>query len=115
MHFIILRKIGGLVLLLSLAAVSLNFAQMPDLDRGKPSMPDISLSRGSGRGNDPLDKLSPSLRMLYEQFTAGRGRGRSGEGVGGFTDAQLSETFGIKSGETDPLMTLAVTFASKKD
>src|SRR4051794_37554195 len=47
------------IIALSLMMASMGLAQMTDLDRSQPAMPNISLSRGSARGNEPLDKLSP--------------------------------------------------------
>lgn len=91
----------------SLLGASIGVGQMSDPDSATPAMPDISLSRGM-RGSEPLDKLSPSLRILYNQFSTRRGGSGTEGGVGGFTSSQLWETFGIVAGDTNPVITLAV-------
>lgn len=113
----IIQRIFATGVLAALLMPVLCLAQ-PDLDKTRPRMPDISITRGRGRGTEPLDKLSPSLRMLYEQFAAARGGSGtvgSEDGIGGFTSEQLQDTFGISGSDRDPLVTLAVTTSGKAD
>jgi minor extracellular serine protease Vpr len=107
----------GILATISLITQITAFAQV-DLDRSQPTMPDPKTARGRvTRGADSLDKLSPELRTLYEQFTPTRGapQGADETGIEGYTSGQLSSTFGIMPGDMNPLLTIAVNFTSKTD
>lgn len=108
------KHLVGPLVIISLLVPMAAFSQIP-----RPVIPNLTISHEKGvRGNDPLDKLAPELRMLYEQFTPSRGgepRGADETGLEGYTSGQLKDNFGIKAGDKNPVVTVAVNFTSKAD
>jgi hypothetical protein len=97
---------------------SLTVAQFGGLDRRPPALPDLQLVRTrGGDSTDPMDKLSPELRSLYEQISnVQRGSGtKDDNGLDGFTASQLTGIFGISPGNPDPLVIVSVRFTSQSD
>ncbi|QQS33995.1 MAG: S8 family serine peptidase [Acidobacteriota bacterium] len=102
----------------ALAAASLSAVHLgaQTLDRSLPTLPQFTIERTRGDSNiEPLDKLSPELYALYEQFSFSR---RSGAGIdesSEYTSFQLESFFGIDSSESDPLVVTSISFAKAVD
>lgn len=98
-----------------LIVFSLTSAQIvaPVLDRTLPVLPKFTIDRTRGsREANPLDKLSPELLALYEQFSNVQ---RGGDDLGKFTQSQLGDLFGIASFLPKPSITASVTFKDSID
>lgn len=114
----LVKRSSGVLAIISLVMPLWTMGQI-DLDRSRPKIPDIRIGRGPGsRGANDLDKLAPGLRALYDQFTPSRGgepRGADETGVEGYTSSQLSDYFGIASGDMNPTVTVSVHFNTTAD
>lgn len=109
MRSITIKKTTALFIIFATMSATI-FTQK--LDRNPPPLPDLQIGRV--RGNEPregLEKLSPELRTLYDQFSTTRSQVTvwpSENGLGGFTSQQLSGIFGIAGGNQDPLVTISI-------
>ena len=78
--------------------------------------PDLSTARGGGsKGGGATAKLSPDLRILFDQFSGGSKGSSADSGAYGFSEAQLKEMYGISAGADEPMVSLAVTTSSDAD
>lgn len=115
----IINSVKKIIALSAILALALPVFSQIEFDRTPPRLPE--LERGRGRADvskNPLEKLAPELRTLFEQFAPTRGgepRGADESGVEGFTSRQLSDLFGIQGGEQNPLVTIAVRFDSQAE
>jgi subtilisin family serine protease len=82
-----------------------------------PKYPDLSKARGSSKGGEITDKLTPELRILYSQYRNSNTKGGVKSPVEiVFSDEQLQEIFGITNAKSDnPTIGVAVTVDSSND
>lgn len=104
-----IKKLIGLVIALATFSAA-TFSQK--LDRTPPPVPFVQLrhSRGNERP-EGLDKLSPELRALYDQYATSHpvpSNSPDKPVTGGFTFEQLSDIFGIAPLDRDPLVTISI-------
>src|SRR6266540_4314843 len=90
------RKLVTVLVMLSVLSASVVFvgATQTEQKPERPKYPDINEGRGKTRGNEPTDKLTPELRILYGQYTQTRGGGADLK----FNVEQLRSLFGISDG-----------------
>lgn len=82
------------------------------LDRSAPQIPDLRIERTRSGGDvNPSEKLSPELSALYDQFAETTRSEVDDSGLSGFTKAQLSQMFGIPSGDPNPSVVVGVRFS----
>lgn len=106
------RLITFLVVFALLAPAA--FTQL--VDRTPPTLPDLDIGRI--RGNDvanDLDKLSPELRTLYEQYSLSKGVAQvtaDETGLRGYTSQQLKGIFDINSEQQEPTIAVSIELIS---
>ena len=106
-------RIWTLFVAVSILVVS-SGAQMPD--RTAPTPPEFLIERTRGDlERDGLEKLTPELLALYEQYSLTQRGGAMFDESTEYTSSQLASFFGIVTPERDPMVVASVVFAKAID